>query len=147
MSIGTLCIREVHLADCHDSVQHAARRMEQHNVGTLVVLDQAQRPVGIVTDRDLALRVVGAGRSTRNTHVEDIMTRSPVSVTEDTSLEEALALMRSGPYRRLLVIDQGGKLVGLIAVDDILELLAQELKQVGELLENETAGPFSASDA
>jgi len=146
MAIGTLCIREVHLADGQDSVQQAARRMHEQNVGTLVVLDHAKKPVGIVTDRDRAVRVVGAGRSARNTRVEDVMTRSPASVAENTSLEEALALMRSGPYRRLLVVDRGGKLVGLLSIDDVLELLTQELKQVGDLLENETTSPTSLSD-
>jgi predicted transcriptional regulator len=62
MSVNSICCREVDLAEKEETAQAAGRRMAARNVGTLVIVDAAERPVGIVTDRDLALRVVGMGR-------------------------------------------------------------------------------------
>ena len=61
-----------------------------------------------------------------------------MTVTEETSIEEALSIMRQGPYRRLPVVDSGGKLAGLLSIDDILDLLAEEFREIGELLRRES---------
>ena len=66
------------------------------------------------------------------------MTLGPETITEDSPIESALALMRHGSFRRLPVIDRNRKLVGLVSLDDILMLLAEEFMQVGRLLEHET---------
>jgi CBS domain-containing protein len=60
-TVGRICIREVHVANGDESVQSAAQRMEARRVGTLVVIDSDQKPIGLVTDRDLAVRVVAPG--------------------------------------------------------------------------------------
>ena len=115
MSVGSICNREVDLAEPDEAVQIAARRMDSRNVGTLIVLDMDSRPVGILTDRDLAIRVTGKGLDPTETAVRDVMSKAPDAVREDTSIETALAHMRSGPFRRLPVVDATGKLVGLIS--------------------------------
>jgi CBS-domain-containing membrane protein len=66
------------------------------------------------------------------------MTHAPTTVSEDASIESALSLMRSGRFRRLPVVDAGGNLVGLLSLDDVLILLAEEFTQIGSLLERET---------
>ena len=134
MSVGRICLREVYLADANECVAAAARRMKQQNVGTLVVLDEASEPIGIVTDRDLALRVV-ATEQPGSTEVREIMSQLPDVVEESISIESALAVMRAGRHRRLPVVDSAGKLVGILSLDDILELLAEEFKNIGELVE------------
>lgn len=141
MSVGRICIREVDLADPDESVQNAAQRMNARKVGALMVLDEESRPIGILTDRDLALRVVGKGLDALETTVADVVSQTPHSVLEHTPIETALAHMRSGPYRRLPVVDSEGKLVGVIALDDILDLLSEELSEIGRLVRNE--GPSS----
>ena len=143
MSLGQVCIRRVDLAEADETVQMAARRMFDRRTGILVVCDEHNRPVGMITDRDLAIRVVGAGRS-HSTLVEKVMTSSPACLAENATLEEALALMRSGPYRQLMVVDKAGRLAGLITLDDILELLTEEFREIGELLERES--PASANE-
>lgn len=141
MTIGRICVREVDLAEPEESVQIAARRMNSRNVGSLLVLDKDSHPIGIITDRDLAIRVVGKGLDLLGTTVREVMSKAPVSVREDTPIETALSLMRAGPYRRLPVVDQLGKLVGLISLDDILDLLSEEFREIGRLVRHE--GPES----
>jgi CBS domain-containing protein len=134
MSIGRIAIREVHLADAHDSVIDAARRMRERGVGTLVVLDAERRPIGIVTDRDLVTRVLATTTDPRKARVAEIMTPDPQVVGESTPIEEALAKMRRGRHRRLLVVDDAGRLVGVVSVDDVLALLGTEAYRVGDIV-------------
>jgi CBS domain-containing protein len=141
MSVGRICIREVDLAEPDESVQIAAARMNSRNVGTLLVLDAASRPVGILTDRDLAIHVVAKGRDAATTTVREVMTQAPDAVDEETPIEAAISRMRAGPYRRLPVIDHDGKLVGLVSLDDILDLLSEEFAEIGRLIRRE--GPAS----
>jgi CBS domain-containing protein len=137
MSIGRICTRYVDLADAEETVQAAARRMLERKVGTLVILNDRKEPVGILTDRDLALRVVAPGGNPSQIRVGEVMTRGPKSVTEETPIEQALALMRSGAFRRLPVVGPDGALVGLVSLDDILSLLAEEFRDLGALVEKE----------
>jgi len=141
MSVGRICLRDVDLAEVGESALDAARRMRERRVGTLLVLNDAERPIGLVTDRDLALRVLAAGRDPATTPVGDVMTPDPRVVSEETRIEDALSLMRSGSVRRLPVVDRQGKLVGILSLDDVLALLAEEFALIGGLLERVTPHP------
>jgi CBS domain-containing protein len=135
MSVGRICIRDVYLARREESVCEAARRMEQQGVGMLLVLDDTRRPIGLVTDRDLAIRVVAAGRDPRRVTVDAVMTMHPHTVSESTPIETALSLMRSGAFRRLPVVDEEGRLAGVVTLDDVFALLTEEFASIRELLE------------
>ncbi len=137
MSVGRICMREVHLAQPGESVFEAARRMRARGVGTLVILDGSAKPVGMVTDRDLALRVVAVAGDARATTVGEVMTEHPRTVSESAPIEAALSLMRSGSCRHLPVVNEDGNLVGIVSLDDILPLLAEEFGLIGGLLERE----------
>jgi CBS domain-containing protein len=137
MSVGRICRREVDLAEPAETVAEAARRMLERRVGTLVIIDDAGKPVGLVTDRDLALRVVATGADPRATSVADVMTAKPKTVGEGTPIESALALMRSGAFRRLPVVNEDGKLVGIVSLDDVVGLLVEGFTMIGGLLERE----------
>jgi len=138
MSVGRLCVREVDLVDAGESVWQAAVRMQSRAVGTLVVLNQSKEPIGLITDRGLVERVLAKQRNPSETLVSDVMTTPPKVIHEDASIESALSLMRSGRFRRLPVVDDNRKLVGLVSLDDVLMLLAEEFKDIGQLLERET---------
>jgi CBS domain-containing protein len=138
MSAGRICVREVDTASVDENAWTAAERMHQRAVGTLVVLNEARRPVGILTDRDLVERVLAAGRDPGTTLVGDVMTRNPQTIQEDDSIESSLSRMRSGRFRRLPVLDRAGTLVGLLSLDDVIMLLAEEFAHIGGLLERET---------
>ena len=132
MTVGRICSREVDLIDADESVQVAADRMNSRNVGTLIVLDEESHPIGMITDRDLALRIVGKARDSIQTLVSEVMTRFPDKINEETTIELALSKMRAGGFRRLPVVDNEGKL------DDILELLSTEFTEIGRLIKKES---------
>ena len=138
MTAGRICTREVDLADCDENVWQAAVRMRQRAVGTLVIVNEAKEPTGIVTDRDLMERVLAEAKDPRHTLVEDVMTRDPTTIAEDEPINVALPRMRRGGFRRLLVVDRKGSLVGLLSMDDVLMRLAEEISQVGQLIKRET---------
>ena len=138
MSVGDLCHRSVDVTRPDESVQMAARRMLDRNVGSLVVVNSLHQPVGIITDRDLTVRVLADGKSPLETTVADVMSANPDQIFETTAVEEALRVMRSGPYRRLPVIESSGRLVGIVTLDDILDLLSDEFRSIRTLLRHES---------
>ena len=137
MSVGRICTRDVDTAGPNDSALDIARRMRERQVGTLIVIDDRAQPMGLITDRDITMRVVAAGRDGARTRVVDIMTPMPTAVLEDTSIESALGHMRVGRMRRLPVINGAGALVGIVTLDDILALLTEEFSLIGGLLQRE----------
>jgi CBS domain-containing protein len=126
----------VDTAGYDETVLEAARRMRDRQVGTVIVVDDL-RPVGMVTDRDLTVRVLAAGLDPQATRLSEVMTPSPTTIREDDSIETALGYMRAGRFRRLPVVGRDGRLLGIVALDDVLELVAEELADIGQLLKRE----------
>ena len=93
MSVGRICQREVDLADPTETVFAVSERMLQRKVGTLVILNEQKQPIGILTDRDLVLRVLARPGSADDVVVGDVMTRDPKTVSEETAIEDALGLL------------------------------------------------------
>ena len=135
MSIGRICNRDVWIAAHNETAATAASRMAQHNVGTLLVVNDRRQPIGILTDRDLVTRVMAVGQNPNETLVGSIMTHHPLTVSEDTSIEQAVGMMRSGGFRRMPVVADCEQLVGIVSLDDVLHLLADEFAKVGGLLD------------
>ena len=107
----------------------AAQLMRKHHVGALVVVDaqEKSRPVGIVTDRDLVLALMAEGLDADVFTVGDIMSAQLVLASPDMDAMDAVQLMRNQRLRRLVVVDDVGRLVGIVTMEDILELLTREL--------------------
>lgn len=140
MAIGEVCNREVVIVERNASVAEAARLMRQFHVGDLVVVEHQggkARPVGIVTDRDIVLEVVAPAVSADNLMAGDIMTADPATVRESEGIFETLRYMRDQGVRRLPVVDGAGWLVGIITLDDLLELLAEEMGELAKLIARE----------
>ncbi|MFN9333384.1 MAG: CBS domain-containing protein [Planctomycetota bacterium] len=135
MDIGRICQRRVDTARPEESAFAAAQRMATRSVGSLVVVDGRGRPVGKLTDRDLALRVIAACLDARTTEVRDVMTGHAESLGASASLADALAAMRAGGVRRLPVVDGDGTLAGVVSFDDVVACLARQFAAAGEFLE------------
>ncbi len=108
-----------------------------------MVVDDARRPVGILTDRDIVLRCVAVDLDPATTSVEEIMTAPVRSVAESTATEEALRVMKNVGARRLVVVGERGELAGILSIDDILELLGDEAAAIGALLRKEEPAFFA----
>jgi CBS domain-containing protein len=144
MSVGKICTRITHTVEPDESVRIAAGRMTERRVGTLVAVDDENRPVGIVTDRDLVTRVLGPNLDPATVTVGEVMSTPPVSVEESTPIESALSLMAERGMRRLVVVGGDGRLVGILSLDDAVELLVEEVGAVGRVLTHQTraTSPF-----
>lgn len=134
MSIGRICNRMVVLAGPQETAQAAAKRMLEHKVGTLLVLNDLRQPTGILTDRDLVTRVMAAGKDPQKMLVSEVMTRNPRTISADTPIDTAVTLMRAAGVRRMPVVGECEQLLGIISIDDVLELLAEEFTKIGGLL-------------
>ncbi len=138
MSVITICTRSVDLAEREESVWRAAERMHHRVIGCLLVVDQDQHPIGILTDRDIVERVVSLSRDPMTTTVEEVMTTPVISIKEHAALHEALDVMRQNAIRRLAVVDERGILVGVLSLDDVLMYLADQFAAVGKLISRQT---------
>jgi CBS domain-containing protein len=134
MSVGRICVRSVVVADPGETVREAAVRMRDAGVGTVVVLDEKGRPSGVLTDRDVTMRCVAAGRDPAGTSIADVMSQPAVTVEESAPIEDALERMAGAAARRLVVVAADQRLVGVLALDDVLDLLIEETQSIGRLL-------------
>ena len=114
----------------NDSVAKVAELMKNENIGSIPVIEsqQTQKLVGIVTDRDLALKIVSEGRDAKSTFVEAVMTRKVVSCFADDDLQKALNVMAGHQLRRIPVVDNDNKIVGIIAQADVATRVDQPEK-------------------
>lgn len=129
MNIGEICSRVVLIARRETPVSEAARLMRQHHVGALVIVDQSDgaRPVGVVTDRDMVVEVLAENVAPGKLTVGDIMSADIVNVGAQDGVFETIGLMQGKGVRRVVVTDDAGQLIGIVSLDDLLEVLAEEL--------------------
>ncbi len=104
-----------------DSVQEVARRMREVNIGFAPVCGADGRPVGTLTDRDIALRICAEDRRASATRAGDVMTREAVTCHEGDPIEEAERLMARHRKSRIMVVDDDGRLVGVISLSDVVD--------------------------
>jgi len=141
MTIESICRQDVDLVDADETAQVAAHRMHSRNAGSLLVLDAERRPIGIITDRDLATHVVGRGLNPADVYVREVMSPNPITTTLGSSVAKAISLMRSIGVRRLPVVDDDGTLAGVVTLDDILLEMAGEFEQLRSLLSHRSSQP------
>jgi signal-transduction protein with cAMP-binding, CBS, and nucleotidyltransferase domain len=138
MTAGELCSRSVVTAWPSENVRVAARRMSERDVGTLVVVDpgDCDRAIGVVTDRDITIRCVAANRDPDATLIAQVMSAPVQTVDEGASAEDALSKMARAGARRL-VVSGDHALVGILSLDDMLDLLSVEAQSIGRLIEKQ----------
>ena len=123
-----------------DTVSHVAQLMKTEDIGPVLIIDneESKRLVGIVTDRDLALKVVAEGRDPQTTKVEEVMTRKVVTCRADDDVESAMKAMAQYQLRRIPVVDNDDRLVGIISQADVAtrvgepEKTAEVVKEISQ---------------
>jgi CBS domain-containing protein len=113
-----------------DTVTKAAQLMQRDNIGSIPVIDndKTQKLVGIVTDRDLVLKVIAKGQDAKTTKVETVMTRQVVTCLAEDDLQKALDAMAEHQLRRIPIVDGSQKIVGIIAQADVATRVNQPEK-------------------
>ena len=117
------------VADPETTALAAAKLMRKHHVGALVVVDglDSKRPIGIVTDRDLVLALIAEGLDPEVFTAGDIMSVELVTANSELDAMDAVQLMRANRLRRIVIVDDDGRLAGIVSMEDLLELLTREL--------------------
>jgi CBS domain-containing protein len=141
MQIRDIMTREVEVVPGDAPVREAAAKMKQLDVGAIPVCD-GQKLTGVLTDRDIAVRLAAEGRNPSETRVSEIMTRDLYYCFEDQDVEEAATVMEAGQIRRLPILDQDRQLVGIVSLGDI-SVRSDEKTAAAEALEgiSEPAAP------
>ena len=121
------------------TVREAARLMDEEDVGSLPVVDEAERLIGIVTDRDVAVRVVGRGLDSDTTLVGDVASQEVAVLSPENDLDDALRLMAQEQVRRIPIVVRENQLVGIIAQADVAH--AGKEKATGEVVEAISRAP------
>lgn len=122
MKVGKIMNKAVIWCGASDTAHAAATLMKEHGVGTLPVLadPDSRKVIGVVTDRDLCVKVVAAGLDPRFTEIRECMNQDVMTCHEETEAERALEYMRRGRIRRLPVVNRAGALIGIISLDDLV---------------------------
>jgi len=132
MQVHECCNPDVVWCNRDAAIQDVAALMRKHHVGSVVVTDAEDRkkPIGILTDRDIVMDVMATGLDARAITAGDVMSTPVVTVRDKDGLAETLGLMRTHKIRRIPVVTDGGALLGIVAVDDVVNLLAKELQSL-----------------
>jgi len=136
MRVDNLCNRNVIVAEQNTSVLRAAKLMREHHVGSLVIIDSSsngRKPIGIVSDRDIVIEVA-KGISLKEIRLKDIMNQDLICVRDTDDTMDIVRIMCMEGIRRVPVIDSAGNLVGILAMDDVFEMLAGELSNLAILI-------------
>lgn len=141
MSVGELCNREVIVVNRDEPIREAVRLMRAHHVGDVIVVVETQdghrRPVGVLTDRDIVIELLAAGIDIDAVAVGDTMSFELLTAREDDELVDTVGRMREHGVRRVPVVDDRGALVGILSVDDIIEIVAEEVSGLAGLIRRE----------
>jgi len=144
MSVNQFCRHDPVTAKPDETVREAAKRMASQNVGSLVVVNEKQRPVGMLTDRDIVQRVIRRRKDPDAIEVASVMSEDVVSVWQEVALDRAFHRMRQEGVRRVLVTDEVGRLTGILSYDDALPHIARRFALAAEVMSSQF--PTAAGD-
>ncbi|WP_026177826.1 CBS domain-containing protein [Haladaptatus paucihalophilus] len=135
MPISDIASMEVITAKEETNLVDIASMMSEENVGCVPIVD-GRRPVGIVTDRKIALSLADEADASGRT-VGDVMTRDPITIDADASVHDAIERMEDADIRRIPVVEDE-ELVGIVTLDDVLVMLADEMDDAADVIEEQT---------
>lgn len=149
MKVGEVCNREVVMANKEITVLEAAKLMRRHHVGNIVVVEGKEGPpvpVGILTDRDIVVELLAEDVDVHLLTLGEVMTFDLITAHEEEDVLSTLKKMKARGVRRIPVVGEQAELVGILAVDDLIELIAEQLGDLialfrkGEMREKEHRG-------
>lgn len=140
MLLKDLCTPDVVSCDADSSALHAARLMRQHHVGDVVVVEDTETdpsPVGVVTDRDIVVEVLGKELDPAKVALREFMRKPAVIASAAEEVSQAVARMKTHGVRRIPVVDETSKLVGILCLDDLLKRLAGDAATLADIIARE----------
>jgi CBS domain-containing protein len=136
MSLQNFCRKPLVRIALDTNVVEACRLMDQNNVGCLVA-EKEGKLCGIITDRDVALRVVGARKDPQTTLVKEVMTPDPIRISVDKDVRQLTALMHAYHVRRVPIVNGFDTTLGIVTFDDLIAQLGDEMSEIGKAISEE----------
>ena len=136
MSLQTFCGKRLVTISPERSIAEACWLMKEKNVGCLIAEHQGKL-CGIITDRDIALKVTGEEKDPLTTMVQEIMTSDPIRISVDKDLPELVSLMHSHHVRRVPIVDGAELTLGIVTLDDLIALFGYEMSEIGKAISEE----------
>jgi CBS domain-containing protein len=140
MNVGEACNREVYVVRATEPLVQAAREMQKRHVGAMVVVESsgdAVRPIGIVTDRDIVRGQLTRDLDLHHLKVRDVMSTNLLTLQERASISECIARLNARAVRRAPVTDEGGNLVGIVTLDDLLPVAVADVQALANLVDRQ----------
>ena len=137
MSISSICQNDVSMVSTRDSIQEAAKLMKAKNVGCVVVVKDVsndRKPEGMLTDRDIAIKLAADGVNVNTITVGDVMSSAVVTIPRTENIKAVIDTMHIKGVRRAPIVDENNKVCGIITMDDLFMLLAEELNDLKKLV-------------
>ena len=136
MSLREIMSKDITSLPKAAAVSDAAKFMTDMNVGSVIVMED-DKPLGLLTDRDIVSKVIAYGKDLKTTAIGEVMVSPIITVSEEKDIVEVTRLMSEHGIRRLPVVDAGGKVVGVVSLDDILVILGKEMQNIANALKKE----------
>lgn len=140
MNIGEVCNREVIVVSRGTTIVEAAQIMRENHVGDLVITEDRNNmrvPVGILTDRDIVIEIIAREVEMYSVSVGDVMSDDLLTAVEDEDTDEVMWKMRNKGVRRIPIVNKEGGLIGIVSVDDLLDLFAEKMEDLVRLITRE----------
>ena len=133
------CCREQVVAVSPDTpAVEVAKIMGEKNVGSVVIVTGDNRPTGVITDRDLTIRVMAHEKDPGEVRAGDIATRDVITFRDSMGIYEAIQKMTAEGIRRMPITDDAGKLIGIVTMDDIVRMLGEEMASIAKNIEKQS---------
>jgi CBS domain-containing protein len=132
-------IKRVGCVSPRANIVEASQEMRTRSIGAVVVISDDYKPIGLVTDRDIVMRIVADDKGPREVVVEQIMSGGVVTLTEQASIREATELMRDKGVRRIVIVDENDRVTGLVSFDDLILLLGMEIGNLANAVVSEVS--------
>jgi len=137
MSLADICNRDVVCVDKTESVPHAAQLMRQHHVGDLIITESTSGktvPIGILTDRDIVIEVLAKDIEPTSVSIEDIMSRFLATADQSDTVDKVIEKMFHAGVRRIPIVNQKIGLVGIVRMEDLIQSIANQIKNITRIL-------------
>ncbi len=134
MTIGEIGKKKVITAQIDMPVLEVAKLMKIHNIGDVIVVDDRNKPLGIITDRDITIKIVAEEVSPNILSASDVMSFDLLLLKEYQSSQEALAMMCAKGVRRAPIVNDANILVGVISIDDLALFMSEQMENYGKLI-------------
>jgi CBS domain-containing protein len=137
MTIEAISQHKVVVVSRQATLKEVAQEMKQHNVGAIVIVKDREAdktPCGIITDRDIMMHLLESDSHNLQSPAKDVMSTPLLTVRKEQGISEVISAMTEKGVRRAPVVDEQNKVIGMIAIDDLVQLLASELKSLSNLI-------------